>query len=134
MTRLSCERFENHSVLLWFFCLRRFDTYQEDSHIVQCHLPEPIAVHPLWQWWHRQTIRKLKTTGPQSTVFQRLGAGGNIGFRTAAQFGKGQGVIAIANATVAPSVSPAGDGILYVENGALKYKGSNGTVTAIAPA
>jgi hypothetical protein len=67
-------------------------------------------------------------------VFQRLGAGGNIGIRTSSQFGKGQGVIAIANATVAPSVSPAGGGILYVENGALKYKGSNGTVTTIAPA
>jgi hypothetical protein len=67
-------------------------------------------------------------------VFQRLGAGGNIGFRTTSQFGKGQGVVAIANASVAPSVNPAGGGILYVENGALKYRGSNGTVTVIAPA
>ncbi len=67
-------------------------------------------------------------------VFQRLGAGGNIGFRTPDQFGKGEGVIAIANATVAPSVSPAGGGILYVQDGALKYKGSSGTVTTIAPA
>jgi hypothetical protein len=33
-------------------------------------------------------------------VFQRLGAGGNIGFRTTSQFGGGQGVIAIANASV----------------------------------
>jgi hypothetical protein len=53
---------------------------------------------------------------------------------TASQFGGGQGVIAIANASVAPSVSPAGGGILYVEGGALKYRGSNGTVTVIAPA
>ncbi|MGH9959936.1 MAG: hypothetical protein ACREBC_22905, partial [Pyrinomonadaceae bacterium] len=67
-------------------------------------------------------------------VFQRLGAGGNIGFRTTSQFGKGQGVIAIANASVAPSVNPAGGGILYVEDGALKYRGANGTVTTIAPA
>jgi hypothetical protein len=67
-------------------------------------------------------------------VVQRLAEGGNIGIRTSDQFGRGKGVIAIANATVAPSVSPAGGGILYVENGALKYKGSNGTVTAIAPA
>jgi hypothetical protein len=67
-------------------------------------------------------------------VFQRLGAGGNIGFRTTSQFGKGQGVIAIANASVAPSVNPAGGGILYVEGGALKYRGSNGTITTIAPA
>jgi hypothetical protein len=67
-------------------------------------------------------------------VFQRLAAGGNIGIRTTSQFGGGQGVIAIANATVAPAVNPAGGGILYVEDGALKYRGSNGTVTVIAPA
>jgi len=67
-------------------------------------------------------------------VFQRLAAGGNIRFRTTSQFGGGQGVMAIANATVAPSLNPAGGGILYVEDGALKYRGSNGTVTVIAPA
>lgn len=67
-------------------------------------------------------------------VFQRLGAGGNIGFRTTSQFGKGQGVIAITNASVAPSINPADGGILYVEEGALKYRGSNGTVTTLAPA
>jgi hypothetical protein len=67
-------------------------------------------------------------------VFQRLAAGGNVGFRTASQFGRGQGVIAIADAVVAPSGNPAGGGILYVEDGALKYRGSKGTVTVIAPA
>jgi len=66
-------------------------------------------------------------------VFQQLAAGGNIGIRTTSQFGGGQGVMAIANATVAPSVNPAGGGILYVEDGALKYRGANGTVTTIAP-
>ncbi len=72
-------------------------------------------------------------------VFQRPAAGGNIGigFKKASQFGKfgeGQGVIAIANASVPPTVNLAGAGILYVEDGALKYRGSNGTVTEIAPA
>jgi hypothetical protein len=67
-------------------------------------------------------------------VVQRLAAGGNIGFRTKSQFGAGQGVIAIANATVAPTENPADGGILWVENGAMKYRGSNGTVTVIAPA
>jgi hypothetical protein len=67
-------------------------------------------------------------------VFQRLAAGGNVGFRTTSQFGRGQGVIAIANASVAPSSNPAHGGILYVEDGALKYRGSKGTVTVIAPA
>ena len=67
-------------------------------------------------------------------VFQRRAVGGNIGFGVTSQFGAGQGVIAIANAAIAPSVNPAGGGILYVEDGALKYRGSNGAITTIAPA
>jgi hypothetical protein len=72
-------------------------------------------------------------------VFQRSEVGGNIGigFPEAKQFkkfGGGKGVIAIANASVPPMVNLAGAGILYVEDGALKYRGSNGTVTVIAPA
>ena len=72
-------------------------------------------------------------------VFQRPAAGGNIGIgfpeaKDYKKFGGGQGVIVIANASVAPSVNIAGAGILYVEDGALKYRGSNGTVTVIAPA
>jgi hypothetical protein len=79
--------------------------------------------------------RNANDTGFETlVVFQRPAAGGNIGIRTASQFGGGQGVMAIANATVAPSVNPAGGGILYVEDGALKYRGANGTVTEIAPA
>lgn len=67
-------------------------------------------------------------------VFQREAAGGNIGLRTKSQFGGGKGVIGIANAKEAPSVNPAEGGILFVKDGALKYRGSNGTVTEIAPA
>jgi hypothetical protein len=65
-------------------------------------------------------------------VFQRLAAGGNIGLRTRDQFGGGKGVVGIANAKEAPSVNPAEGGVLFVEEGALKYRGSNGTVTVIA--
>jgi len=42
--------------------------------------------------------------------------------------------IKIGNATAAPSDTPSGGGYLFVENGALKYKGSSGTVTTIAAA
>jgi hypothetical protein len=42
-------------------------------------------------------------------------------------------VIGIANGT-APTTSPAGMGQFWVENGALKYRGSSGTVTTLAPA
>jgi hypothetical protein len=79
--------------------------------------------------------RKKDNSGFETiVVFQRRAVGGNIGLWTTSQFGGGQGVIAIANASTAPSVNPAGGGILYVECGALKYRGSQGTVTTIAPA
>lgn len=42
-------------------------------------------------------------------------------------------VLVMANAT-APTTSPAGGGQLYVEAGALKYRGSSGTITTIAAA
>jgi hypothetical protein len=48
--------------------------------------------------------------------------------------GSGVGVLAIGNAATAPTGTPTGGGVLYVEGGALKYKGSSGTVTTIAPA
>jgi hypothetical protein len=79
--------------------------------------------------------RKADDSGFETIMlFQRPGAGGNVGFRTGSQFGAGQGVIAIRNAIVAPSVNPGGGGVLYVQDGALRYRGSEGTVTTIAPA
>ena len=49
-------------------------------------------------------------------------------------FGGGTNVIFIGNASVAPTSNPAGGGILYTSAGALKYRGSAGTITTIAPA
>ena len=48
--------------------------------------------------------------------------------------GSGVGVVAIANATSIPSTNPTGGGVLFVQGGALKYRGSSGTVTTIAAA
>lgn len=50
------------------------------------------------------------------------------------QFGGGSGVVGVANATTAPTTNPSGGGVLYAETGALKWRGSSGTVTTIAPA
>jgi hypothetical protein len=46
----------------------------------------------------------------------------------------GAKVMYIANATTVPASNPTGGGVLYVEAGALKYRGSSGTVTTIANA
>lgn len=81
--------------------------------------------------------RNASDTGFETiVVFQRLGAGGNIGLRTRDQFGGGKGVIGIANAEEVPpaDAKPAKGGVLFVKDGALMYLGSNGHVTVIAPA
>jgi hypothetical protein len=57
---------------------------------------------------------------------------GNVGIGTTDQFGDGVKVIGIANATTVPTSNPSGGGVLYVDGGALKYRGSSGTVTTIA--
>jgi hypothetical protein len=60
---------------------------------------------------------------------------GNIFFGSSnVTAGGGQGVIKITNRVVAPTTNPTGGGVLYVESGALKYRGSSGTVTTIANA
>jgi hypothetical protein len=43
-------------------------------------------------------------------------------------------VIYIGNCAVAPSANPVSGGILYVESGALKYRGTSGTVTTLGNA
>ena len=64
----------------------------------------------------------------------RIDASGNVGVGTPDQFGGGVKVVGIANASTVPTTNPTGGGVLYVEGGALKYRGSSGTVTTIAPA
>ncbi len=46
----------------------------------------------------------------------------------------GAKVLYIANASTVPSSNPSGGGVIYVEGGALKYRGSSGTVTTLASA
>jgi hypothetical protein len=62
----------------------------------------------------------------------RIANTGDIGLNTV-DFGSGVGVFAIADGT-APSGTPSGGGVIYVESGALKYKGSSGTVTTLGVA
>ena len=62
-----------------------------------------------------------------------ISSSGNVGIGVGTFGTSAQKVLGLANAT-APSTSPAGMGQLYVEAGALKYRGSSGTVTTIANA
>jgi hypothetical protein len=67
------------------------------------------------------------------TERMRLDSSGNLGLGVTSFGTSAEKVIGIANGT-APTTSPAGMGQLYVEGGALKYRGSSGTVTTIANA
>jgi hypothetical protein len=49
-------------------------------------------------------------------------------------FGGAVGAFFIGNATTDPTSNPTAGGLLYVSSGALKYRGSSGTVTTIANA
>jgi hypothetical protein len=76
-------------------------------------------------------------TGTSLTNSRILSADGNlnIGLMTnAPTYGSGQKVVFISNATAVPSSNPTGGGILYVESGALKYRGSSGTITTLGAA
>lgn len=60
---------------------------------------------------------------------------GNVSLSgVASGYGGGYGVIFIKNRTTVPTSNPSGGGFLYVDAGALKYRGSGGTVTTIANA
>lgn len=64
------------------------------------------------------------------------GLDGNIGVFTTsvANWQAMERGIFIANATTVPTGNPTGGGFLYVEGGALKWRGSGGTTTTIGPA
>jgi hypothetical protein len=67
------------------------------------------------------------------TLAAQIDTSGNVGVGVSTFGTSAAKVIGIANGT-APSTSPAGMGQLYVEAGALKYRGSSGTITTIANA
>lgn len=73
----------------------------------------------------------LMTAGAQRIY---LDTSGNVAIGGTSSFGSGSGVIFIENRAAAPSSNPTGGGILYVESGALKFRGSGGTVTTLANA
>ena len=93
-----------------------------------------------------QPIFQVKNSGGTATF--EVGTSGAVVFRsvsfytnslqlgsTSSDFGGSAGaVISMKNVATPPGSNPTGGGILFVEGGALKYRGSGGGVTTIAPA
>lgn len=74
----------------------------------------------------------ISTTGISRLFFT---ATGELGIGTTTAFGGGvKNILAIQNCTTPPSSNPATGGVLYVQAGALKYRGSSGTTTTLASA
>ncbi len=91
-----------------------------DNHNANINLDEGIVTITSDPGWHAvMYVGNLE-----------LQLGGTVGSVTS----DGVGVIKIANCITPPPSTPSGGGVLYVEGGALKFKGSSGTVTTIAPA
>jgi hypothetical protein len=68
-----------------------------------------------------------------STERMRIESNGSIGIG-GASFGGGARVVHLANAATVPTTNPSGGGVIYCEAGALKYRGSSGTVTTLGAA
>ena len=79
------------------------------------------------------TAYNLLNINVQGTSRFLLTSTGNVGVGVSTFGTSAAKVLGLANAT-APSTSPAGMGQLYVEAGALKFRGSSGTITTIAAA
>jgi hypothetical protein len=75
----------------------------------------------------------LNNTSLQTTIV--MNAGRNVGLATSSgSYGAGTAVVFIGNASSTPTSNPTGGGILYVDAGALKYRGSSGTITTLGAA
>lgn len=70
----------------------------------------------------------------QFQTYNKTTAGQNLQTATINMTLLSDGYTFVANAGTVPSANPVGGGYLYVEGGALKWRGSSGTITTIAAA
>lgn len=77
-------------------------------------------------------VFRIRTSG--SVDLFRVLYNGNIACGGAGSYGGGVKVVFLSDATTVPTTNPTGGGILYAEAGALKYRGSGGTVSTLGAA
>lgn len=79
----------------------------------------------------KATAKSLTTTATETTGLAYLGTGLPVALNVV---NTGDGALWIENADTVPTATISGAGALYVEGGALKFRGGSGTVTTIANA
>ena len=84
-------------------------------------------------WFDNGRFAISTASNLSSNKILEVDGNGSFGFNGFSASG-GEGGIFIANATVVPTSNPVNGGIFFIEAGALKYRGSSGTVTTIAVA
>jgi hypothetical protein len=87
------------------------------------------------QWGSGSTVTDLdmhRTAVGTLTISDGTNANNNVVLKIAGTSGSNQSALFIANG--ATPATPTGGGTLFVSAGALKYIGSSGTVTTVAPA
>ena len=92
-----------------------------------------VRVEAITTGGNRRPIQEEGSSGPGDAHGNRFRSNTQFG-SLSGSFGGGDGVIGLADASVAPLLNPSGGGVLYAQGGALKWRGSSGTVTTIAPA
>lgn len=80
-------------------------------------------------WTKFYTVKLGTKTNVMSFYSDNILINGDV-----ADFGSGNGCIYVGNAATVPVSNPTGGGLLYTEAGALKYRGSGGTVTTLGVA
>ena len=86
-----------------------------------------------WQFFDGTTATTKAYVTPDGSFLtsSTLTTMGNLRVAGTASTGGGAGVIGIANAATAPASNPTGGGVLFVESGTLKYRGTSNAATTI---
>ncbi|MER7625651.1 hyaluronoglucosaminidase [Streptomyces sp. NPDC126503] len=108
----------------------RVEIAQRDSLIGLLMQANAVSESRIAEFRDRTGVAKLRILNSGALAAHNA----QFGVAGAESYGGGDGVIGIRNATVVPTGDPTNGGVLFAEGGALKWRGSSGTVTTIAPA
>jgi hypothetical protein len=123
--RLKASNTTGSSIYSYFNCTNEVDADFQVSVTGSASTDKRVSIGP-----STGTSMTFVTSGTERARFDTAG---NLLVGMTATATSSAKTLHLANATV-PTANPTGGGVLYVEAGALKYRGSSGTITTIANA